>query len=185
MFVVLEALENADLKYLCFASRDDAERFKAFVNIYMEESGAGNGYGAYWVMFDADVEDVLEGFDTELNMYLLNYMMSKVIEARLADSEIAMYPAIEVSMSTGVIFRVGELPPRKRPTVGDMFRTLYSAGAESKFEGRVIHDNGDTFEVINCSDEWPSGKLKDNAKIITISVGQVMKVNDWRAKRRG
>ena len=178
MFAILEALENAIKKTLCFRSIEDAERFKSFVNTYMEESGAGNGYGAYWVNFNAKIVQVLEildSFTTEINDNYIESMMESIIAERLAGLD-------QDYKTGGIIFSVSPLPPRQRPKAGDMFRTLISMGAEKKMEGRVLKDLGDTFEVIGYFDEGEDGKPKVDAKVITIDADKVMKIHDWLTK---
>lgn len=175
MFAIFECLENAEKKTLCFASVEDAKRFKNLVNTYMEESGAGNGYGAYWVLFETEIEEVpeiMENFCTELDDNLITKMIQDVIRARTAGNP------------QGIIFNLPELPKPQRPTRGDMFRTLFSRGANRKIEGRVINDNGDMLDVINCWDDDDNGKPKKDAKIITIPAAWTMKINDWKAELR-
>ncbi|MCX6745241.1 MAG: hypothetical protein NTX82_07010 [Candidatus Parcubacteria bacterium] len=177
MFAILDCIENGQKKKLCFASIEDAQRFKAFVNTYMEESGAGNGYNAYWVMFDTkivEVSEIMDDFCTILNNDLIVHMLQAVIHSRTAG----------VGNSQGIIFNISELPPRQRPAKDDMFRTLYSQGATEKIEGRIIEDNGETFKVINCYDIDDKGKPKKNAKIITIPASHAMKINDWQKEHR-
>lgn len=178
MFAILEALENANKVTLCFATKADAERFKEFANTYMEESGAGNGYDAYWVMFDAQivqVDVIPHGSITELNTDLVDRMLDDIITARKASAD---------STSEGIVFDDPRLPPQKRPSSGDMFRALPSKGAKAKLEGRVVKDNGNFLDVIGYFDEDDEGNPKPDADIITISADHVMKINDWKSSMR-
>jgi hypothetical protein len=178
MLALLEVLENGNKKTLCFASKKNAERFKSFVNTYMEESGAGNGYDSYWVYRDAKialVDETSENYCTNLNLEYIESMLDAIITARTAG---------EKHKSKAIAFNSPELPPRQRPGKGDMFRTLSSQGAIEKIEGRVLKDNGETFEVISCWDEKDNGMPEKNAEVITINSNQIMKINDWKAERR-
>ncbi|MFA5188999.1 MAG: hypothetical protein WC460_06600 [Patescibacteria group bacterium] len=175
MFAILKCLENAEEKTLCFASLEDAIRFKSFVNTYMEESGAGNGYDAYWVMSNAkivQVSEIMDDFCTTLDYNLIAKMLEEIINARTAGNR------------QGIIFSMSELPARQRPGPGDMIRALFSQGAKEKIEGRVLSDNGDTFEVINYWDEDDNGKPKKSARVITVPASSVMKIDDWKKEYR-
>ncbi len=178
MFAILDALEDARKVTLCFASKADAERFKVFANIYMEESGAGNGYGAYSVMFDeqiVQVDVIPNGCSTELNTELIDQMLDDIITARKASTD---------TVIEGIVFDDQKLPPQKRPTSGDMFRALRSKGAKAKLEGRVIKDHGDYLDVISCYDEDDEGNPKPDADILTIPTDHTMKINDWKTAMR-
>lgn len=187
MPAILKVLENAIKKTLCFASKEDAERFKSFTNIYMEESGAGNGYEAYWVMFNSkivEVDDALDSYDKRVKKSLLSSMMDSIVGTRTAGKDTSYYPAITVGLNNGITFNIQELPDKQRPGAGDMFRTLFSQGAETKFEGRVIKDNGDTLEVIDWYSEDDEGNPKVDAETICIEASKVMKIDDWLTRHR-
>lgn len=185
MKAILGAIEDGNSKGLFFASMEDAERFKAFCNVYLDESGAGNGYGAYWVYLDSIIIGVTgnPGHSTNIREDLVKYMLDKIVCARTAGEKRGS--SVELVMGTsdnGIKFNVGDLPSRLRPGVGDMFRSLRSQGALSKMDGRVIEDNGDILKVVSCWDENKDGSVKDDAKIIEIETSKVMKINDWKKK---
>jgi len=183
----LQASEDGANKILCFTTKEDAQRFKNFSNMYMEESGAGNGYGAYWVMRNADIIGVTKTVDIftfELQNHLLEHMRESIAIARTAGESTGDDINFSVS-NTGraISFQIDNFPERQRPSKGDMFRNLYSyAGA--KIEGRVIEDNDDTLKVISCLDEDDDGKPNPSATFIDISSSDVMKINDWKDKHR-
>lgn len=172
MFAILSVLENAREKTLCFASKPDAERFKCFVLTYMEESGAGNGYDAYWVDPEAKIvqtDSVPDGCQIMLNKKYVDTMLARVREARYAGDR---------SCDEAIAFDVPLLPDRKRPTKGETFRSLVSQGASMKIEGRVVNDKGSTLEVICCWDEDERGKPKPGATIFELETCQTMKIPD-------
>lgn len=176
MPALLEALEDGRKVTLCFAVTTNAEEFKSFANTYMEESGAGNGYDAYWVHFDAQIiqtDAIPPNTVTRLKHDLITRMRNAILDARLAGQPQA-----------GITFWGQPLPPRQRPTQGDMFRTLLSQGATERIEGRVVADHGDTLDIISLHDEGASGRPLPNATIVTIPAEHAMKIPDWRSARR-
>ena len=192
MYALIEAVDDGEeTKILCFVSKAGAERFKDFVATYMLESGAGNGYGAYWVYFDRVITqcDIIPRFaSTDLRIDLLRDMLRDILVARTANEK----PDIEVDLTIGkednaITFCVGELPPRQRPQAGDMFRIIKrprTPKEEYVREGRVIKDLGDTLEVISCWGEDDYGKKHPDATVVTIRADRVMKINDWKTKHR-
>lgn len=188
MFAIIKALVNANTSDLCFVSKEDAERFKQFVNTYMEESGAGNGYdSAYWVLIEADIlgcEQIPNFCSTTLNEQLLESMLKNIVFARTAGAEIGENVKINIGEKNGALtFSFDELPPRQKPGVGDMFRGLFSLGAPN-MEGRVIRKNGKILTVISCWDEKKDGNPKSDAKYVELNENSVMKINDWMAGLR-
>jgi hypothetical protein len=188
MYAILNVLENGVEKTLCFATKEDAESFKQFVNIYMEESGAGNGYETYWVFANEEIIQVNKlsrNFSTAVNSRLLNSMLKDILFARTADYE--HQPEIGVYSTHGntpIQFKLtDDLPPRQRPKAGDMFRTLWSYKGKY-MEGRVLEDRGSNLVVINSIDEEEDGSPKKGSKKYTIRAKDVMKINDWRKQRR-
>lgn len=178
MVALLDAREDGKAVTLCFVSKADAEQFKQFVGTYMEESGAGNGYSAYWVYLDAPIiqaDAIPPRCVTKLNDELISAMRNAIVGARLAGDD---------QEGGGIMFWSQELPPRQRPTCGDMFRALVSQGAQDRMEGRVVADHGETLEVISWQEEDEEGKPISGARIVTIPASQTMKICDWRAARK-
>ncbi|NQT49447.1 hypothetical protein HQ571_02005 [Candidatus Kuenenbacteria bacterium] len=183
----LQTLEDGQRKVLCFATAEDAIRFKKFSNMYMEESGAGNGYGAYWVFINAEINGVTkieESFACDLKTNLLNSMRNDIVTARTAGEFSGDDIDISVDKKNGALtFQIGNFPERQRPQKGDMFRSLFSYKGD-KTEGRVIEDNGDMLKVIACWDEDDYGDPKPNATFIDISADDTIKINDWKIQFR-
>jgi hypothetical protein len=159
MYAILKALENSHDKLLCFASKEDSERFKDFANTYMEESGAGNGYGAYWVYFDAQIVEVSEilkdVFSCKLDRGLISSMLEDIVCARTAGESGAENIYINIGFKNyAITFFVGELPERQSPQAGDMFRSLQTKGV-AKIEGRVlkIDDGKVVLSIVSSQDE--------------------------------
>ncbi len=190
MYALIEAIEDGKTIQLCFASKADAKRFKKFTTMYMLESGAGNGYGAYWVWTDSAIVqcDVIPEFaSTILRFDLIEYMLCKVLVARTADKKTDVSVDLIVGKKdNAVVFFVGKLPPRQKPRAGDMFRLIdrTKMSADSITEGRVLKDLGDTLEVMSWGDEDKHGNKKADARIVTIKASQVMKINDWKSEHR-
>lgn len=187
MGALLKAIEDGVRSTFYFASKQDAERFKEFVNIYMFDSGAGNGYGAYWVLTDEMIVECDKAPTyavTEVKNHILLSMLGDILNARTAGEQRNANGRMAGKKNGGITFNAGELLPRQRPQVGDMFRTIKEDGAnEEEYavgEGRVIADHGDTLEVINYSDEEDDGRIKPNAKRVIVRVANVMKINDWK-----
>ncbi len=182
-FAILTAIEDGETNCtLAFASKKDATAFKKFVNVYMSDSGAGNGYGAYWVYTNEEIVqcDKLPGTaKTSLKLYLLLDMMHSVLTARMASEKHGISVAINIGQERGAItFSTGRLPPRQRPAVGDMFRVIKRTTADEAevHEGRVVEDCGETLKVKSY---WDYIKT-----IFTVNTKNVMKINDWIKEHR-
>lgn len=198
MYGLVQAIRDGDYQeLLCFETKEEAERFKKFVNTYMEESGAGNGYGAYWVYTNAQILgcDMMPDYaKTQLDTELLESMLASILVARTASKPFACPPVSLITFGgqgKPITFEYGELPPRQRPKVGDMYRGLFpirNSDVEEVAharEGRVVADHGATLEVISSWDEGDNGKPKPDAKRVCIPADQVMKINDWLREIRG
>jgi len=185
MFATIDVLNNEEAaETLCFRSKQDAERFRDFGLTYMRESGAGNGYGAYWLcaldigQYERPPAKATIGIETAR----LEDMLQRILKARTATDP----PTAKVDMAMGVreggiVFSHGDLPPRLRPAVGDMFRVIGDElnGQEREVrEGRVMADCGETLEVMSSWSE-NGGRINPNAKRFVMRADKVMKVNDW------
>lgn len=193
MKAVLEVLEDGHGPLLlCFATKEDAERFKRFSNIYMSESGAGNGYGAYWCYFDSAISEVTEVIrlsKTELRRDLVEDMLSDILRARTAGSQNPPQIDLVFGQKDGAItFNFGELPPHQNPAVGDMMRVFSREATpeEEKIgEGRVLDDVGDELEVISVWDEGEDGKPKPGVVRKRVRKSVVMKIYDYMSEIHG
>ncbi len=189
MYATLIVRKDDSYETLCFLSKADAQRFRRFVRTYIDESGAGNGYGAYWIVDDEiDQRRVPPaGSKAALDHDRLKTMLFSILRARTAKNP----PDVEVALKAwtvgrAVAFTFGMLPPRQRPGVGDMFRVIRGSrpsDEEAKVgEGRVVADRGKTFEVVSCWDD-ENGKIKPGAKRVTVRASKVMKIDDWNKAR--
>ncbi len=190
MYALLKAIEDGEDVQLCFASKDDAKRFKKFTVRYILESGTGNGYGAYWVYFDSAIiqsDGIPEDASVILRVDLIEHMLWDLLVARTADQKTTVNADLIVGKKNdAAIFSVGKLPPRQKPQSGDMFRVIRRRKmlTGSIREGRVLNELGDTLEVIAWADEDEHGNKRADAKVVTINVNQVMKINDWMSESR-
>lgn len=186
MYATIEALENGNRKTLCFYSKKDARDFKSFTNTYMDDSGAGNGYNAYWILFDSEIiqcDKIPDNTTTSLRPNLIDRMLEGILIARTTKIEPDVGVGVRIAKKEGTItFSIDELPFRKTPTKDDMFRLIKSQANEDEIrvrEGRVLEDLGDTLKVYSYSDEMHNGKPIEGAEIIEVRTASVMKINDW------
>lgn len=181
---------------LRFASKRDANAFLAFAKIYVDDSGAGNGYGAYWVYLDEKPSFSpipLPGSTEELDEKLISQMLSGILAARQASNTPTMIGwswGKRRGFRGGITFMIDPIPKRQRPAVGDMYRIPRSAMSADYSElpyseGRVLEDNGDTFTLRSCYNEEPStGEWRRERVTYTIAADRVMKINDWLSAMR-
>ncbi len=193
MFATIHVRKDDSFETICFRSENDAKRFQHFVLAYMRESGAGNGYGAYWI-FDLDIglyKNIPSGSTARLDAERLQSMLRSILQARTAvDDPAAAGVSVPLTTEGGesIRFELGALPPRQRPTVGDMFRVVSTeADAEERRvgEGRVLMDLDNVFTVIDSWDEKDGGAFKADATWYRVRADRVMKISDWKKQRRG
>lgn len=87
LYFLINAIKSSELVILCFCSKKDAARFKRFNDRFIDETGAGNGYLAYWIKFGCKIsscEDINENFVTTLKKDLVLNMLSSILIARTA-----------------------------------------------------------------------------------------------------
>ena len=189
----LDIVADGRNQTLCFASKKDAVDFSEFTKIYVDDSGAGNGYGAYWLWLDA--QPYYRPYRKQnsvclLNLKLVSAMLWSILSARLAISNPATIGFSQGSTGEAVTFSVDSLPPRLRPSVGDMYRIPRSKMSpdlsESGYsEGRIMAENNETFILRSCSSEEPSrGNWRGDQKTYMIACDRVMKINDWLMQMR-
>lgn len=148
----LKVVEDmSKVKSLVFCSFADAKRFLDFINVYMDETGCGNGYSAYWpnriyilgsrflpftegVIIDSKPMPYLFTINPEKNVIWANIfqqMLYAVLQIRFVGEKNIGSKVSEVITLHGVdyttkgikfTFDVNDLPPCQRPTVGDMYR---------------------------------------------------------------
>lgn len=181
MFAFVKVLEDAREADLIFADKSHAEHFTRFVHTYIAESGAGNGYGAYWHF--GDVPTV--GVDTkigkgELRADLIRDMAIGICDARKAHPhawEDGIYKLPEYIPSfasvNGLIlfhFDPNKLPPRLTPEIEDLVRIVDNP-AYDRVIARVKEVRAENMILKPC----PYG-IKESVKLPTMNV---MKIHDF------
>lgn len=186
---------------LCFASKNDAVNFADFVKVYVDDSGVGNGYDAYWLNLDAKPywrPYMLSRSGNELDPEIITKMICRILIARLATDDKSRFFDAFASFrwswgqkARGIVFQMDPLPPRQRPTVGDMYRIprskLQPSGSDVIYsEGRVLDDFGEMLLVRACQDEDPSTGEWRNGKVMIYHVAarRTMKIHDWLSAMR-
>lgn len=191
MFATVQVRMDDSMQNLCFCDRESADRFVEFVKVYMNESGAGNGYGAYWIFDDAVGMYERPSADAvkELESDRLHGMLDAILKARTAEDRPSLSVDLLIGTRNGAIaLEIGELPPAQRPTIGDMCRVIGKDlnEVERKLgDGRVVRDLGDTLEVVSSWDTEHDGRVSPDATYLVVRTKNVMKINDWKAGRRG
>ena len=194
---ILKVLVDMRPERLCFKSKKDAQAFCLFAQTYYDDSGAGNGYGAYWVDLKRKPHwrpFVPANAITELDVRLVGGMLWSILSARLA-TEKPEPIAYACGVKDGCItFSVDQLPPRQKPSVGDMYRIprsmMRADHAELEWaEGRVVSENEQAglFTVRSIHHENPDGTLKKDRPMMLFAIqsSRVMKIHDWMAAMRG
>ena len=194
-FALLKVIENQErFTTLCFASHEDAKRFKEFGVTYVDESGAGNGYGAYWVYSDLEIVPcfwIPNNAVTILNTGLVTDMVWSILRARFAVENPPDCVGYKVGLRNGALtFLIGEFPPKILPTTGDMYRIPRpEQRTEEEFhlsEGRVLADFGDEVDIVSSCDIRDDSitEPKEGAKKLRIKKDRLMKINDYLARIR-
>ena len=192
MYALLQCLEDMEEKIFCFCSVADAKRFKKFVNIYMHEHG-GNGYGGYWVYRDAEITEVktVPKFScTELNHNFVNGILRDILIRRTAKHEPEIKVNLTINNISGAIkFKVGKIPPKQRPTIGDMYNVIGKTPKSWEHRmntGRVFEDLCDTLKVYSNWDEQDDKPEPKSGTIFAlIDAKSVMKIEDFCRKIKG
>ncbi len=148
----LRVLEDMNEKVLVFRSYADAKKFSLFLKIYEDESGAGNGYGAYWshrfyvpgsrflpftngIYLDSEPIPVFSADEKEvekINADFIRDMACAILSVRFADEPCEALKKFAKRISNSVkqaadkgitfLLNVEDLPDAQRPAVGDMYR---------------------------------------------------------------
>ena len=145
MPAILEATIDARGKTFCFATVADAERFREFGVTYVNDSGAGNGYGGVWIYRNEEIIEVAKAhkswdakFDSHDVQTIWNSLVSITRERHLDVGDLTKVGNEDSDVSlvneTGTVARlqIGHtpegitfnctLPPRLPAVVGGMFR---------------------------------------------------------------
>lgn len=185
MKFALLARKDDSMELLAFGSIESAEGFVEFVATYQRESGAGNGYGAYWIFDDKVIE--VDPTDKRL-VRSLEYdriltMARDIAKARSGGRGVITMPAITYGTEDGaIVFQVWGFDLGSTPGPGDMYRVikpeLLPAGACSR-EGRVVEIVGDSARVLDCLKDGKSEEPPADDDLLTIPLKALMKIPDW------
>ncbi|MCK9352517.1 MAG: hypothetical protein M0P76_07105 [Candidatus Pacebacteria bacterium] len=168
---------------LCFADKKSAKSFLMLVNTYEDDSGAGNGYSAYWPNYDKRkiwLSWKPDNSVMEIDSEFVEHMLCRIYLAHSADFPEEMKEKFSVTHTNkGIVFSMEKLPPRIRPTVGDMYRIPRSLSFDGMgSEGKVIEDKGHTLSVVPCW-YWGREGFRSDFEVLKIDESQVMKIHDW------
>ena len=127
MYWILNVLEDAHPVKICFSDRRSAEDFSLLINTYEDDSGAGNGYSAYWP--DYKKRKILPHFwrpaesTAEIDVGHVRWMLWSIYAAHAAELPGDADDLFSVATAGDALaFSLKELPPRVRPVVGEMYR---------------------------------------------------------------
>lgn len=184
MYAIVNVLKNMRPVALIFADEKGAESFLAFVNAYEDDSGAGNGYSAYWPNYGK--REVLTrtfrpfGSAKELDPEMVEDMLRSVYRARAATFLGDMKTLFSIErVRRAIAFSMRELPPRVRPTTGDMYRIPRSLSADGMGgEGKVVEDSGVTLKVVP-SHYWQREGFRYDVEVLEIEASQAMRTHDY------
>lgn len=192
MKATVRTRKDDSMEDLLFNSVESAQNFVDFVILYQHESGAGNGYGAYWV-FENKIEQTdgnSDRFTRELDSRRIDRMIRSIAHARSGGSGIVTIPSMTYGVEDGAIaFQLWGFDDRQKPGAGDMYRIveynettvgLLNDGASK--EGRVLEVIGDSIQGYLGEDD--EGNRLESAKVHTIPLDSVMKIPDWLAEHR-
>ena len=192
MYYVLEVLYDVDDKInLCFFDLESAREFRDFVFVYMDETGAEDGSGAYWLTKDRKIKIYPFAFLLPKKTFAflcgiaLEHMLNEILKVRMATNNplCAIRANFYIHKKRGsscILFSLSrKLPAQQIPQVGDMYRVPksreYMVSNKEEREGRVIGKYCfNVLKVIDAKDE-----LKRRRKIRRIPRQSVIKINDW------
>ncbi len=174
------------MQVLLFAHEADAKRFIGFCHDYQTDSGAGNGYSAYWVCEDTPHDESERearatgtAFTRQLELPRVELMARTIARARLCDLGSRLMPTLTYGCDERGItsFVVCNMPVRQRPEVGAMCRCV----EVSQVPPELALAYGRVTEVI--TDEVVMTIMGSAPiKTCTVPVRAVMKVPDWTPK---
>lgn len=187
MSALINSFYNSSSVSLLFKTVKDAKQFKDFVHTYMWESGAGNGYGAYWIYMDEDIHVVKgysEKFSLKLNIDYLMKMIRRIVLARNAgETEVVTFRLRYGESLTGISFKVDNLPPRRRPEVNGLCRIIDSSVFPEDLymaSAVVLEDRGDLFVVTDSMQSKSTEMGFAELRTYEVPASAVMKIKDFR-----
>lgn len=179
------ARKDDTMELLAFGSMDSVCSFIKFVVTYQRESGAGNGYGAYWIFDDkvVQVDPADDRLVRSLERDRIISMAYDIAYARSGGSGIVTVPAITYgTKDDGIIFQVWGFDQGSTPNPGDMCRVikpeLLPTDKLRSRDGRVTDIFVDQARVLDCADEGSEGP-KNKAEPYLIPLEALMKIPDW------
>lgn len=187
---IVEVRKDDSIEIMMFVSAESAQSFVNFAHTYALESGAGNGYGAYWVFHHPPESGVTTGvLVTKLDEERILKMARSIAFARSGGSGVITMPAFTIgSENEEIVFNVWGFDLGNLPEAGDMYRLtnpyLLPEGVQPSREGRVLEVVGEDIRVIGCHEEKSDGTPKDGANSLTIPRQATMKIPDWLTKHR-
>lgn len=172
---------------LRFATFGSALRFVRFCNLYYNESGAGNGYGAYWgarlgIPF-LPIARMQETLDDEC----LSYTAQRIASVRPVQDvkKYFQWHRQKEGFFRGIVFSSEVFPPTTSPKRGDMYRIprshMSSDYRELAYsEGRVVSENGAFLQVRGAHDDCELRRGKGQSyQLHTIPRNKVIWIPDW------
>lgn len=147
---VLDLLEDGHSVSLAFGDYESAYQFTVLVMTYVDSTGSGNGYGAYWLADKTcpqEVEGIPSHTKTKIRYDLVWTMIQNIVSARLLGEDAFIFPGTTIrhDRSDGAIdfrFNARMLPDILSPEVGDMCRVIRSCATFGEevvgLDGRVL-----------------------------------------------
>ena len=177
------------MEKLLFVSSEFAQNFISFVEMYQYESGAGNGYGAYWI-YEKNIVRTSgrsNSFVRTLEFDRIQGMATDIARARSGGGVVTM-PSIKYGIDRSAIcFAFWGFDCKNKPKPGDMYRVvdwnIIQDDFDERFgEGRVRRVEGGNIVVVNCYDEFRSIRNQVELEEYLIPHSAVMKIPDWLAE---
>lgn len=195
MFALFSATFDAHTHSYVFASHEDAQRFGEFCQIYMLDSGAGNGYGGVWVSNPetVEVDSIKTGwrplFD-ERERGIIDGSARCIVHARSLGSDDGDYSlSIGTGPKGGITFDY-VFPERQPVVVWGMYR-FRSLGERSEArrlnvptEGLVIAEEGEQV-LVACNYSVDKGVFSDRTRNFAwVRREALFQIDNWMANYR-
>lgn len=184
MYFILSVLKDMRQLSLCFTNRKSAASFSTLVNIYEDDSGAGNGYSAYWPDYGNEKISLRlwkpRRSVSEIDPELVRSMLHSIYLSRNVDIPDDLSERISIGTEgQGILFSMNALPPRMQPAVGDMYRIPRSLSKDGMGgEGKVIDERRDSLVVIP-SHYWEKDGFRNDVTTSEIPKKSAIVIHDW------
>jgi hypothetical protein len=189
MYGFVQVIEDGRNVDLLFADKEQAKQFIDFVHVYMIESGAGNGYGAYWHLI-GNLGNPVVGVDTKVGQGFLKTDLIQAMALSICDARAARphawqggnvtvpeyMPLMGIKDGTIVFqFTTSDLPHCIAPKKGDLARIVDNP-KYYKCIGRVkeARDSG-LFVIAPCEHSFLTEEIE-------LPAFEVMKIYDFLKK---